>query len=115
MGSTSAATTITEGDRRPNRTGGLSGATRRGRGWGKIRPEMLPDRGVCYLTPRAIRSSGDAFDNHPPRTPKRLYDRRDEMMQRIRDEYEKSERNEATQASARDHAAHSGHMLERDR
>jgi deoxyhypusine synthase len=37
------------------------------------------------------------------------------MMQRIRDEYEKSERNESTQESARDHAVHEGGMLDRDR
>jgi deoxyhypusine synthase len=37
------------------------------------------------------------------------------MMQRIRDEYEKSERNEATRDSAHQHAVHEGSMLERDR
>ncbi|MBV9107883.1 MAG: hypothetical protein JO306_00575, partial [Gemmatimonadetes bacterium] len=56
-----------------------------------------------------------ALDNHAPRPPKRLFDRRDAMMQRIRDEYEKSERNEATRDAAHQHAVHEGSMLERDR
>src|SRR3982750_364953 len=87
------------------------------RGGGKIGPDKPPDAVVCYLDSTVALPilTAYAFDNHAPRTPKRLYDRREEMMQRIRDEYEKSERNEATQESARDHAAHSGHMLERDR
>src|SRR5215207_2388406 len=104
-------------DARPD-TGGLSGATpAEAVSWGKIDPDKLPDAVVCYLDSTVALPilTAYAFDNHAPRTPKRLYDRRDEMMQRIRDEYEKSERNEATQSSARDHAAHSGHMLERDR
>src|SRR5688572_23423668 len=104
-------------DARPD-TGGLSGATpAEAVSWGKIDPDKLPDAVVCYLDSTVALPilTAYAFDNHAPRTPKRLYDRRDEMMQRIRDEYEKSERNEATQAAARDHAAHSGHMLERDR
>src|SRR5215212_1055963 len=104
-------------DARPD-TGGLSGATpAEAVSWGKIDPDRLPDAVVCYLDSTVALPilTAYAFDNHAPRTPKRLYDRREEMMQRIRDEYEKSERNEATQSSARDHAAHSGHMLERDR
>ena len=104
-------------DARPD-TGGLSGATpAEAVSWGKIDPDKLPDAVVCYLDSTVALPilTAYAFDNHAPRMPKRLYDRREEMMQRIRDEYEKSERNEATQASARDHAAHGGHMLERDR
>jgi deoxyhypusine synthase len=104
-------------DARPD-TGGLSGATpAEAVSWGKIDPDKLPDAVVCYLDSTVALPilAAYAFDNHAPRTPRRLYDRRDEMMARIRDEYERSERNEATRESARGHAAHSGHMLERDR
>ena len=104
-------------DARPD-TGGLSGATpAEAVSWGKIDPERLPDAVVCYLDSTVALPilAAYAFDNHAPRTPKRLYDRRDAMMQRIRDEYEKSERNESTQEAARDHAVHEGGMLDRDR
>ena len=104
-------------DARPD-TGGLSGATpAEAVSWGKIDPDKLPDAVVCYLDSTVALPilAAYALDNHAPRTPRRLYDRRDEMMQRIRDEYEKSERNEATRDSARDHAVHEGGMLERDR
>jgi deoxyhypusine synthase len=37
------------------------------------------------------------------------------MMDRIRSEYEKSERNETSQETAREHAVHEGGMLDRDR
>jgi deoxyhypusine synthase len=36
-------------------------------------------------------------------------------MKRIRDEHEKSERNEATREAAHAHGVHDGGMLERDR
>jgi deoxyhypusine synthase len=104
-------------DARPD-TGGLSGATpAEAVSWGKIDPDKLPDAVVCYLDSTVALPilAAYALDNHAPRTPKRLYDRREEMMQRIRDEYEKSARNESTQDSARDHAVHEGGMLERDR
>jgi deoxyhypusine synthase len=104
-------------DARPD-TGGLSGATpAEAVSWGKIDPDRLPDAVVCYLDSTVALPilAAYALDNHAPRTPKRLFDRRDEMMQRIRDEYEKSERNESTQETARDHAVHEGGMLERDR
>jgi deoxyhypusine synthase len=104
-------------DARPD-TGGLSGATpAEAVSWGKIDPDRLPDAVVCYLDSTVALPilTAYAFDNHAPRTPKRLYDRREQMMQRIRDEYEKSERNESTQEAARDHAVHEGGMLDRDR
>ncbi len=104
-------------DARPD-TGGLSGATpAEAVSWGKIDPDRLPDAVVCYLDSTVALPilAAYALDNHAPRTPKRLFDRRDQMMQRIRDEYEKSERNESTQESAREHAVHEGGMLERDR
>ncbi len=104
-------------DARPD-TGGLSGATpAEAVSWGKIDPDKLPDAVVCYLDSTVALPilAAYALDNHAPRQPKRLYDRREEMMQRIRDEYERSERNESTQDSARDHAVHEGGMLDRDR
>jgi deoxyhypusine synthase len=104
-------------DARPD-TGGLSGATpAEAVSWGKIDPDRLPDAVVCYLDSTVALPilTAYAFDNHAPRTPKRLYDRREAMMQRIRDEYEKSERNESSQETAREHAVHEGGMLDRDR
>jgi deoxyhypusine synthase len=104
-------------DARPD-TGGLSGATpAEAVSWGKIDPDRLPDAVVCYLDSTVALPilAAYALDNHAPRTPRRLYDRREQMMQRIRDEYEKSERNESTQEAARDHAVHEGGMLDRDR
>ena len=104
-------------DARPD-TGGLSGATpAEAVSWGKIDPDRLPDAVVCYLDSTVALPilAAYALDNHAPRPPKRLFDRRDAMMQRIRDEYEKSERNEATRDAAHQHAVHDGSMLERDR
>jgi deoxyhypusine synthase len=104
-------------DARPD-TGGLSGATpAEAVSWGKIDPDKLPDAVVCYLDSTVALPilTAYALDQHAPRTPKRLYDRREEMMDRIRAEYAASERNEASQATARDHAKHEPHMLERDR
>ena len=104
-------------DARPD-TGGLSGATpAEAVSWGKIDPDKLPDAVVCYLDSTVALPiiAAYALDNHAPRTPRRLYERRDAMMQRIRDEYEKSERNEATREAAREHAVHEGGMLDRDR
>ncbi|HEV3052942.1 MAG TPA: deoxyhypusine synthase [Longimicrobium sp.] len=104
-------------DARPD-TGGLSGATpAEAVSWGKIDPDRLPDAVVCYLDSTVALPilTAYAMDNHAPRTPKRLFERREAMMQRIRDEYEKSERNESTQEAAREHAVHEGGMLDRDR
>ncbi|HET6763571.1 MAG TPA: deoxyhypusine synthase [Longimicrobiaceae bacterium] len=104
-------------DARPD-TGGLSGATpAEAVSWGKIDPDRLPDAVVCYLDSTVALPilAAYALDTHAPRKTKRLFDRREEMMQRIRDEYEKSERNEAAQETARGHAGHEPHMLERDR
>jgi deoxyhypusine synthase len=104
-------------DARPD-TGGLSGATpAEAVSWGKIDPDRLPDAVVCYLDSTVALPilAAYALDQHAPRTPKRLFDRRDEMMARITSEYEKSERNESSQETAREHAVHEGSMLDRDR
>jgi len=104
-------------DARPD-TGGLSGATpAEAVSWGKIDPDRLPDAVVCYVDSTIALPilAAYALDQHAPRTPKRLFDRREQMMQRIRDEYQKSSRNEAAQETAREHAVHQGSMLDRDR
>ncbi|HEX8670801.1 MAG TPA: deoxyhypusine synthase [Longimicrobium sp.] len=104
-------------DARPD-TGGLSGATpAEAVSWGKIDPDRLPDAVVCYIDSTVALPilAAYALDQHAPRTPKRLFDRREQMMQRIRDEYQKSSRNESAQETARGHAVHEGSMLDRDR
>jgi deoxyhypusine synthase len=104
-------------DARPD-TGGLSGATpAEAVSWGKIDPDRLPDAVVCYIDSTVALPilAAYALDQHAPRTPRRLFDRREQMMERIRDEYQKSARNEAAQETAREHAVHEGSMLDRDR
>lgn len=78
-------------DARPD-TGGLSGATPgEAVSWGKVDPAALPDTVVCYLDSTVALPilTAYAIANHAPRTLKRLYDRRDEMLgtlaQRYRD------------------------------
>ena len=79
-------------DARPD-TGGLSGATpAEAVSWGKIDPDRLPDAVVCYLdsTVALPLLTAYALARHKPRKLKRLYDRRDAMMQRLVDEYRAS-------------------------
>ncbi|HEY8851796.1 MAG TPA: deoxyhypusine synthase family protein, partial [Gemmatimonadaceae bacterium] len=74
-------------------TGGLSGATpAEAVSWGKIDPDRLPDAVVCYLdsTVALPLLTSYAFARHEARPLKRLFDRREAMMKRLRDEYEKS-------------------------
>lgn len=76
-------------DARPD-TGGLSGATpAEAVSWGKIDPSMLPSTVVCYgdntLTLPLL--TAYARNRHPGRTLKRLFDRRDAMMERLVSEY----------------------------
>ncbi len=69
-------------DARPD-TGGLSGATPgEAVSWGKVDPQALPDTVVCYLDSTVALPilTAYAIANHPPRTPKRLYERREEML-----------------------------------
>jgi deoxyhypusine synthase len=76
-------------DARPD-TGGLSGATpAEAVSWGKIDPDRLPDAVVCYTdsTIALPLLTAYALARHPPRPLKRLYDRRDAMMNRLRREY----------------------------
>ena len=79
-------------DARPD-TGGLSGATpAEAVSWGKIDPDRLPDAVVCYLDSTVALPLLTAYASarHKPRPLKRLYARRDQMMQRLRTEYQKS-------------------------
>jgi deoxyhypusine synthase len=76
-------------DARPD-TGGLSGATpAEAVSWGKIDPDRLPDAVVCYTdsTIALPLLTAHALARHAPRPLKRLYDRRDAMMDRLRSEY----------------------------
>jgi deoxyhypusine synthase len=79
-------------DARPD-TGGLSGATpAEAVSWGKIDPDRLPDAVVCYLdsTVALPLLTAYAHARHAPRKLKRLYERRDEMMNLLRDEFARS-------------------------
>jgi deoxyhypusine synthase len=76
-------------DARPD-SGGLSGATPgEAVSWGKVDPESLPDCVVCYLdsTISLPLITAYALSRAPRRKPKRLYDRRQEMLEMIRQEY----------------------------
>ena len=77
-------------DARPD-TGGLSGATPgEAVSWGKIDPDMLPGTVVCYMdnTVSLPLLTAYALARKEPRPLRRLYGRREAMMQRLRDEYQ---------------------------
>src|ERR671923_590518 len=79
-------------DARPD-TGGLSGATpAEAVSWGKIDPDRLPDAVVCYLdsTVALPLLTAYALARRKPRQLKRLYDRREEMLDRLVREFERS-------------------------
>jgi deoxyhypusine synthase len=76
-------------DARPD-TGGLSGATpAEAVSWGKVDPDRLPDAVVAYMdsTVGLPLLTSYALARVPPRTPKRLYGRRPELMERLRSAY----------------------------
>jgi deoxyhypusine synthase len=71
-------------------TGGLSGATpSEAVSWGKVDPEKLPDTVVCYCdsTIALPLLTAYALANHAPRKPKRLYEQRGVLMERLLQEY----------------------------
>jgi deoxyhypusine synthase len=71
-------------------TGGLSGATpAEAVSWGKVDPDQLPDAVVCYLdgTIGLPLLTAYALAKTPPRPPRRLYDRRSEMMAHLHKAY----------------------------
>jgi deoxyhypusine synthase len=77
-------------DARPD-TGGLSGATPgEAVSWGQVDPDRLPDAVVVYLdsTVGLPLLAAYALARVKPRPPKRLYQRRDELMGRLREAYE---------------------------
>jgi deoxyhypusine synthase len=74
-------------DARPD-TGGLSGATPgEAVSWGKVDPEKLPDAVVVYCDSTIALPLLTAYilENVPPRPLKRLYARREEMLEALRD------------------------------
>ena len=76
-------------DARPD-TGGLSGATpAEAVSWGKIDPDQLPDAVVCYTdtTIALPLLTAYALANREARPLKRLYDRREQMLERLRQDY----------------------------
>ncbi len=79
-------------DARPD-TGGLSGATpAEAVSWGKIDPDRLPDAVVCYLdsTVALPLLTSYALAKRKKRPLKKLYMRREALMDRLRKEYEKT-------------------------
>jgi deoxyhypusine synthase len=71
-------------------TGGLSGATpSEAVSWGKVDPDRLPDTIVCYCDSTIALPilTAYALANHAPRKPRRLYDRREELMRALVREY----------------------------
>lgn len=78
-------------DARPD-TGGLSGATpSEAVSWGKIDPDQLPDTVVSYLDSTLAMPilTSYALAKCAPRRLKRLYDRRPELLQRLKRESDK--------------------------
>lgn len=76
-------------DARPD-TGGLSGATpSEAVSWGKVDPDRLPDTVVCYLDSTVALPiiTAYALAKHPPRRLKRLYDQREQLLERLKKEY----------------------------
>jgi deoxyhypusine synthase len=76
-------------DARPD-TGGLSGATpSEAVSWGKIDPDMLPDAVVCYCdsTVALPMLTAYALTRHKPRKPKRLYNKREALLNLLKEEH----------------------------
>jgi len=79
-------------DARPD-TGGLSGATpAEAVSWGKVDPDTLPDCVVCYTDSTIALPLLTAYclSRVKPRRLKRLYARRDEMLNRVKSKYLKT-------------------------
>ncbi len=76
-------------DARPD-TGGLSGATpSEAVSWGKIDPEELPSTVVCYTDSTIALPLVTAYilNQSPPRQLKRLCDRKEEMLEKLKADY----------------------------
>ncbi|KAM3116074.1 homospermidine biosynthesis protein [Phormidesmis sp. 146-33] len=77
-------------DARPD-TGGLSGATpNEAVSWGKVDPDELPNTIVCYTDSTIALPILTAYVTNQcaPRPLKRLYDRRDEILAKLKADYE---------------------------
>ena len=77
--------------------------------WGKIDPDQLPGTVVCYMdnTVALPLLTAYACARHAPRPLKRLYEKREQMMGRLVDEYRKAlefrdHRAEESQAAGRE-------------
>jgi deoxyhypusine synthase len=82
-------------DARPD-TGGLSGATpNEAVSWGKVDPEELPSTIVCYTDSTIALPIMTAYviNQCEPRPLKRLYDRREEMLVKLKTDYEAAKLN----------------------
>ncbi|MBI4512130.1 MAG: deoxyhypusine synthase [Deltaproteobacteria bacterium] len=80
-------------DARPD-TGGLSGATpSEAVSWGKIDPDKLPDTVVAYVDSTIALPLLGAYviSKCKPRKPRRLYKRLPEVVEKLRQEYSKTE------------------------
>ncbi|MGH8070935.1 MAG: homospermidine biosynthesis protein [Candidatus Entotheonellia bacterium] len=76
-------------DARPD-TGGLSGATPgEAVSWGKVDPDRLPDAVVCYVdsTIALPLITAYALAKHPARPLKRLYERREVLVETLKSEH----------------------------
>jgi deoxyhypusine synthase len=76
-------------DARPD-TGGLSGATpSEAMTWGKVDPDQLPDTVTCYLDSTVFLPllTVYALSTRPPRPPRRLMDRLEELTRQLETEY----------------------------
>jgi deoxyhypusine synthase len=89
-------------DARPD-TGGLSGATpAEAVSWGKVDPDKLPGTVVAYLdnTVAFPILAAYALARRKPRTLKRLYDRRADMMRELTDSYLEAKEDRDARAEA---------------
>ncbi|HLX12635.1 MAG TPA: deoxyhypusine synthase [Bacteroidota bacterium] len=87
-------------DARPD-TGGLSGATpAEAVTWGKVDPDKLPDAVVAYIDTTIAMPimTSYALAKVKPRPLKRLYDRREKLVQRLKTEYLKARQKDSGQA-----------------
>jgi len=88
-------------DARPD-TGGLSGATpSEAVSWGKVDPNELPNTIVCYTDSTIALPILTAYviNQSPARPLKRLYDRRDEMLEALRLDYMAAKLHQPEQAT----------------
>ena len=79
-------------DARPD-TGGLSGATpSEAVSWGKVDPDKLPDTIVCYTDTTIAMPllTSYALNKHRARKPRKLVEKRDELMDFLKSEYRKA-------------------------